>query len=375
MGTILSGRVHLAGAQHIDPRFYATLVDLKGAGKGGSYTETLGCFADLLGDLHIKNSVDSGPALVKALAFTPRMLLYCDELASGLFEKAKVTGGSRNSLFGDLLTLHDGHAVANDTKGNLDLPGKVRKIICDEGGAIEVKNAHFSMIGCVQPQTFADMWRGTKAAASGLQDRFLLVSSGQEFVPEPQRESDRAAVDQAIECIRKQISRYLPGQSDDEHISFTAEPLIRYPEELGARQREWWESRYTALGASSRMPALVMRMALMLAITNDAEEVTPDLLGQAIAFAEYQISLRERLLPPDAMSNVQAFEELIQRRFAKFGSQGLTFNQVRRYTNPEQHKLLGGYGPFMKAWQNLILAGVVRAASKNRKAAIYVYES
>jgi hypothetical protein len=372
VGGVLSGRVRLADTPYLDPRFYTVLIDVGGAGKGGAWLQVRAALTSLLGDLYIKNSVESGPALVQHLAFEPRTLLFSDEL-SGLFEKAKVTGSSKNTLFTELLTLYEGHETENDAKSNLALSSKIRDEIC-EGSSIKVANAHLSMLGLVQPLLYQTMWGGTKGGSSGLQSRLVLASSGQLTVPEPQVPSDAEKVDAAVARVKSQLARYVKD-SDYEDSPITepdkASGTIYRSPDIGQRQRDWWQERMGLLGASSRLPALMSRFAMLLAVTNDLEEITPEIFEQVLAFGEYQIQLCARFNPSDSVSFVHAFEDLIIRMFQKHGLDGLTFAQVRRYVNPEQKKLLGGYGPFWSAWNNVLRVERVITIGQTQRSAIY----
>ena len=223
VGSLLAGKVYIAGSTHIDPRFYTVMIDTKGAGKGGSWNEVRGALGPLILDnLNIAPSIDSGPALVLELAEHPRTLLYADELDK-VFETAKPTGSSRNSLFAELLTLYDGHETGNNAKANFQLPKETRDRVCKNGSAsINITNARFSLLGGVQPDVFATMWRGVKGGANGLQSRFVLVSSGNNSVPEPQRAGDRAVIRQSVDGVVEQVLRYIDtgapkiiGISDD----------------------------------------------------------------------------------------------------------------------------------------------------------------
>lgn len=371
VGGILSGKVHLDDARYIDPRFYMVLIDVGGAGKGGAWTQIRDALASVRGDLCIKNSVESGPSLVQHLAFEPRTLLFSDEL-SALFEKAKVTGSSKNTLFSELLTLHDGHETENDAKSNLELATKIRNEICD-GSSIKVTNAHLSMLGLVQPAIFQTMWGGTKGGSSGLQSRMALASSGQLTVPEPQAPSDFEKVEAAVARIKRQIEKYTAAGNDvDDPSQFigNSKTILR-PAEIGKRQRDWWKERMALLGASSRLPALLSRFAMMLAITNDSEEITPELFEQVLAFGEYQIAMCARFMPDDSTGYVHSFEENIVRMFEKHGADGLTFRQVRLFVNPEKKKLLGGYGPFWTAWNNLLRCERIVVIAKTPRSVVY----
>lgn len=360
VGALLSGKAYMRGETHIDPRFYTVLVDAKGAGKGGACAEVRSALCPLIeGQLNIAPSIDSGPALVLEVAQYPRTMLYADELDK-VFETAKPTGTSRNSLFAELLTLYDGHETGNSAKANFELPKDVRNRVCKNGGAsINVNNAHFSLLGGVQPEVFATMWRGVKGGANGLQSRFTLVSSGNKSVPEPQQPTDWLVLRQIAERITDQVQAYLNAETPQ---------FINMPTELGERLRTWWRERSDAHPkASTRTPAMLLRMLIVLAVTNGIQEITPELVDQAIGFGEYQIQLAERFMPSDAMTWTAVFEELILKAFRKHGGAGLTQNQARRYVNPEKHPLLGGFGPYSQAWNNLKNTGMITRVRTNTR--------
>ena len=77
-------------------------------------------------------------------------------------------------------------------------------------------------------------------------------------------------------------------------------------------------------------------------------------------------------MPSDAMTSTAVFEELILTTFRKHGGAGLTGNQVPRYVNPEKHKLLGGLGPFLQAWNNLNNTGMLLRLRTNARG-FYVF--
>jgi Bifunctional DNA primase/polymerase, N-terminal len=360
VGSLLAGKVFIAGSTHVDPRFYTVMIDTKGAGKGGSWNEVRGALSPVtLDSLNIAPSIDSGPALVLELAEHPRTLLYADELDK-VFETAKPTGSSRNSLFAELLTLYDGHETGNSAKANFQLPKETRDRVCKNGSAsINVTNARFSLLGGVQPDVFATMWRGVKGGANGLQSRFVLVSSGNNSVPEPQRPGDRAVIRQSVDRVVEQVLQC---------TDTGALKIIGISHDLSEQLRTWWkECSNSHPKASTRTPAMLIRILVVLCVTNDVDEVTPELVAQAIAFGGYQVRLAERFMPSDAMTWSAAFEELILTMFRKHGGAGLTMNQVRRYVNPEKHQLLGGFGPFLQAWNNLKNTGMLLRLRTNAR--------
>jgi hypothetical protein len=372
VGLELSGRVHLENSPHIDPRFYTILIDNKGAGKGGSCVEIRNALSGYLKELHILPSVDSGPALVQELVVEPKTLLFADELAS-LFEKAKTSGTSKNTLFEEFLTLYDGHSTANTAKSNKKMDKADREQLGMKAGSntMQVDNAHFAMLGCVQPLMFESMWRGTRGAASGLQDRFSLAQSGQTSVPEPQRPTDTDKVRRIVERISTQIDKFAVQQENgdpecgqDLEQQWQAPKKFTYPDELVNQARAWWKERETLEKVPSRLPAIVSRFLLMLLITNDSDTVTSDLLDQAFAFGDYQIAMH-RLMPEDATTNVQEYEQII-RRMLRDNPSGLSFRQLRRIIQPEKRKLLGGYKPFMDGWKSLLSAGVISSDRRGK---------
>ena len=235
---------------------------------------------------------------------------------------------------------------------------------------MQVDNAHFAMLGCVQPLMFESMWRGTRGASSGLQDRFSLAQSGLTSVPEPQRPTDTEKVRQIVERIGKQIDRFAVQQENGgdcaqnwEH-EWQAPKKFAYPDDLVNRARAWWKERENKDKVPSRLPAIVSRFLLMLLITNDSDTVTSELLEQAFAFGDYQIAMHG-LMPEDATTNVQEYEQVI-RRVLLNNTNGLSFRQIRRVVQPEKRKFLGGYKPFMDAWKSLLAAGVVASDTRGK---------
>jgi hypothetical protein len=185
-----------------------------------------------------------------------------------------------------------------------------------------------------------------------------LAMSGKSFVPEPQRLADPQKVKGAVDRIVRQIDKFQHQEEDygndcQEQFNTRAQTLC-YPNELGDRARAWWEERKNGEKVPARLPALISRVLMVLLITNDSDTVTSALQDQAFAFGDYQIAMHQ-LMPEDAVTNVQEFERIIINALTS-NSNGLSFRQVKRVVHPERRKLLGGYGPFMQAWKNLLSA-------------------
>src|SRR5208283_2495562 len=105
MGVALSGRTQLAGDyDNLQSRFYACLIGPPGSGKSAAQNEVKKALQGL-GDVYVQSSINSGPALVMALAEHSRLLYLPDE-ASGAFEKAK-----HGRSFPDMLHLLEDNQV------------------------------------------------------------------------------------------------------------------------------------------------------------------------------------------------------------------------------------------------------------------------
>src|SRR5260370_3911873 len=104
-------------------------------------------------------SIDSGPALVDTFQeimeqhalYDERgerfawLLLNPEELRD-VFEKAKASKESRNSIGSELLKLFEANVTGNRSRQN---------------GVKEINNAHLAIIGGAPPQVYEEMWLST----------------------------------------------------------------------------------------------------------------------------------------------------------------------------------------------------------------------
>ncbi len=339
-GLIRSGLDTLESEPYLQPRFYTALVADPGRGKSAAIKEVRSIFARISSRFSRCSSVDSGPALVdefheqseqmKKALFGDRaaILLDPDEL-SDLFEKSKSSRQSRNTIAGELLKLFEGNITANHARST----GK---------GKIEIENAHLAIIGGATTDGYPTLWTGTGGGANGLQSRFTIVASHVSKLPSQQQPTDAEKLAAVILRLCDQAAR--PGQR------------FKISDEASRRLKIWWNSTPRDKASEIRIADLVKRILIILASTNDADEIDIKLMEQAIAFGNYQIAVREQLNPMDSHSWVQGFENAILQVFQRSG-EALTYNDVRRLIHPERKP--GGVGVFFQAFQNLARSGML----------------
>lgn len=336
-GLMLSGRVKLEGETHLQPRFYTCMIAPPHAGKTAANNEVERLFLPKHDYLSV-TSIDSGPALVDTFQEisekyalydargerAARLLLNPDELRD-LFEKAKASKESRNSIGSELLKLFEANNTGNRSRQN---------------GVKEISNAHLAIIGGAPPQVYEEMWNSTGGAASGLQSRFTLVTTDKKM-PEVQAKWSAEEVAEISGKLRKQM------ENPPQEIRTSPEALTLF--------REWWRSTPRDRQSEARIADLVKRFLMVLVVTNGMDTIEPWIMKVGIAFGNYQIALREKFNPDDASGWVQGFEQRMLKAYRKHGE--LTERQLRRLISPEKHK--GGFGPYLQATKNLGLAGVV----------------
>jgi hypothetical protein len=341
-GLIRSGLDKLEGEPHLQPRFYTCFIKEPGWGKTAALNEVRNCMK-IIGRHCVTSSVDSGPALVDeftdcAAKIPPmsedksaRLLLDPDEMRD-LFEKSKVSPQSRNSLFTELLKLYESNRTGNRSR---------------KAGKSQLENAHLAILGGATPQGYETMWTGTGGGSSGLQSRFVLVTTNEPRMPVNKAASNIEALSASISRLQKQA-----GQSGQ---------IIRMSDQAATILRDWWGGSARDKSSESRVEDMVKRLCIVLAVTNDTVTVGPDLMRQAIQFGDYVIAVREKFNPADSHSWTQAFENQIitvaeRRKIA------MTMNDFRRLIHP--HRKPGGLGPYLQAWKNTLAAGILKLDGK-----------
>lgn len=326
VGLAFSGRTKLASPyRNLQPRFYTCLVGPPETGKSAAQ-ERVGRALRGLGKVHVEYSLNSGPALVMTLD-QHRRLLYLPDEATGALQKAK-----RGQMLADLLRLYESNEIG--------------RVVVDE--TINIPDAHFAMIATATPRVFEDMWQGTSGGGGGLQSRFVL-SFSEERMPLIGKDNDEQVVSEAVNELMDVLS---------------SAPLeISLPEKVG-------DFTFGLIGEGwlnpEQFPARVVsagrRFALILAACERKTQIDEETMKLGAAFIQYQMAAHERLMPPDAWSRVQLFENRIIAYFERHPS--TTHRDARNNIKPD--KSPGGFEAFNKAFNSLIKAGRLKEVDKNR---------
>lgn len=348
-GLIRSKENTFADEPHIQPRSFTCFIAPPWRGKTAAINEVRDVMSRVSSNFSAMSSMDSGPALVDAFEAQKektmaagcsgsRLILDPDELKD-LFEKAKVSAQSRNSLFTEFLKLYEGNRTGNCTKGT---------------GNTQIDYAHLAMIGGATVDGYPLMWAGSGGGGSGLQSRITVVGTNASKMPTIQRPKDEAVVRTVLERLKRQVQRV---------AHFT-----RWEPAAVKRFDEWWTSTDRAKPSEARIPDIVKRLLLNLAETNDSDTVDRHLLDKGIEFGEYEIAAREKYNPADSFSWVQDFENKIVQVFRN-RTVPMTQNIARRFVRPDRRP--GGFGAFLQAWGNLVKAGVLKPRGNTERAMKY----
>jgi hypothetical protein len=358
-GLIRSGRDTLQG-EHLQPRFYTCFVKEPGWGKSAAINEIRNAMSMLSppDEIAYVPSVDSGPALVdelkelsdkagmRAVSEISRIkfakcLLVPDEMTD-LFEKAKQTNQSKNTLFSELLKLYEGNETGNRARVN------------QKKGRLVVSNAHLALLAGATPFGYETMWTATGGGATGLQSRGVVITTSAARMPINKTQTDFQKMADVISRLNKLASL------DPREFRLT---------DAGRQMLQtWWASKSSEL-ANNRADDMVKRMLIVLAGSQEEDAFCDPLLIDtgmvelACQFGDYVIACREKFNVSDSHSWVQAAELAIMKIARKHGS--LTKNNLRRLTNADKRP--GGLGPFNQALKNLVENDMLILDGQSRK--------
>jgi hypothetical protein len=322
IGIKIAGRVKLASEPKLQTRFYSLMLSEKpGTGKSAADVETRDALATLLdGDVWIELSVDSGPALVEALAEHPRLILAPDEMADQ-WEKGRAGPGARNTLLGEFLKLYQGNETA-------------RRVVKKNAEPIKISGLYFAMIGGATEARNQHMWVGTAGASGGLQSRICMAHSNVKM-PRLKTPNDPAKINSAANALRENtfIDRelYLTRDAQD--------AILR------------WHEKEEGFEDPARIVDHAKRFAMILAATNNVPEISGDTMKRGLQFADYQIACAAKFMPQDASGYAQAFENRVLAYYERRKNKPASDRQIRRDICPERFP--GGFGEFSRALRNL----------------------
>jgi hypothetical protein len=348
-GLIRSGLDTLESDPNLQPRFYTCFVAEPGRGKTAAINEVRNIFSQLSIRYSCMSSVDSGPALVDEFSErqtkmalipdgdrTARVLLDCDEMRD-LFEKSKISAQSRNSMFTEFLKLYESNRTGNRSR---------------KAGKLQVENAHLAILAGATPEGYQTMWTGTAGGSTGLQSRFIVISTDAPRMPIERRPST-PNLGEVIIRLAEQVNR--PGQ------------IIKMEPEAIEALTEWWNLTPRDKPSEIRIDDMVKRLALVLAVSNDDtdnDSVSWDMMSRAIQFGDYLIACREKFNPADSHSWIQALENHILKVAQRHKDESMSQNDFRRLIRPDRKP--GGFGSFLQAWRNVIAVGALRADGTTR---------
>ena len=260
-----------------------------------------------------------------------------DELSS-LFEKARSTANSANSLFGELLRLYDSNETGRVVIGNETEQRKGR-------AHTKLTDAHLAIFSSATPPVFERIWQGTSGASSGLQSRFVLSYSDQR-IPPFQEITER----QVVAGIVGELAYVLKDAPTKLTMSNEAQEAVGL-----------W-SNLKAPDAPQRILDMGKRCAMNLAACAGTAEIDLGIMELALDFATYQYRVKDRLMAPDADGNVQAFENRVIAFYTRVGQ--ATLREARNSIRPERYP--GGFNAFERACGCLVRTGKLRRVGENR---------
>jgi len=332
VGLAISGRTQLAAPyRHLQPRFYACLVGGPSVAKTAAQKEVSKALSELR-KIRVERSINSGPALVDALAEHQRLLYVPGELR-GAFDKAK-----HGKIFDSFLDLYEENEISHRVKGKKPT---------------ELTNVHFAMIGTATPKRFGNIWQGTGGGSDGLQSRFVL-SFSEAAMPRVRNDNYEMLILDAALQLKDMLS--------------TEQAEIRLPETVGdftaGLTSNLTEDESRSIDQKyPRVLDMGRRFVLVLAACNGKSEIDHDTMKLGAAFIKYQIAVYDRLMPVDASSWVQDMENRMLSYFEKHAG-AHTEREILNHIKPRESN--GGAGTFKRALANLGSTHQIKQVGRNR---------
>ena len=232
-----------------------------------------------------------------------------------------------------------------------------------EGGKVEVRNALFALFGGTTTQRFPEMFIGTGANAGGLGSRFVF-SYSEQVMPRWKTPNDSQAIDAARTELRQVVNAFADLQAWEPRMS-----VVQMTEAGKSLFMEWRRDENLNIDRMRRLLDHVKRFAMILAACQGKEALDEEDMRLALAFGDYQIAISKKLMPPDASSTEQMFENLILQQLErrKVASAAKIQNGIR----PERQRR-GGFVSYSRAWSALTRTGkVVKAGLISKQQSVY----
>ena len=324
-GGICAENLRVSADVASEPRLYTVLL-------GKSYTDkkssalkkAIGFFQPWLngsgtapGGLKVEYGVGSAEGLAQDLGNCKRVLLAYDEFSS-FFAKAKVES---SVLLPMVTSLFEAIDWDNRTKQ----------------GAISLRGAHLSMVGCCTLDTYSAMWT-SQAIRIGFPNRLFVVWVDRKRKNPWPKPPDPEKLGAIRERITRQIER-LPKTFD-----------------IAPDARQLWEAWYHDMPESihaKRLDTIGFRLMAILAFTMDKEAIDLEVTEAVIRILNYELAVRTSVDPVDAENKIAALEEKIRRILAKGP-------RSRRELRRDTHADRIGLWAFEHALQNLQAAQDIR---------------
>jgi hypothetical protein len=333
VGCALSGKIAI---EHLQPRFYGCMVGPAGFGKTAVDKEVWQAIHPLFPHLYTPPTCcESQQSLVETLATHPHLMLAPDEI-SILLTKDRARMGNA-AILGEVLKLYE----RNDT-GRIVIKRTKTKPGEQKTDQTIVQDAHLGIFGGCTTVSFENVWCSKDAAASGLQTRFCL-SYSEQIAPRVKTATDLDKLASALDYLKNAVAGV-----------FNCECLPQYffySYEAQAMLHRWRPLDYHEVTQrhSPRILDMAKRVALLVSATQANMEIDEEAMEIGLRFADYQIALKDWLMPEDVSSYVEKFEKRIRKYVQKHGP--CSRRTIETGINPGA--LLGGYECFNRAWRAL----------------------
>lgn len=314
-GAIASGQLTLKLGMDSDTRLYTVLLGKSASAKKSSaMARTIEFFQKLNSPIPwiVNYGVGSAEGLANEFTKHQRILLAYDELRS-FTDKTKVQA---SVLLPMIASLFEKYSWDNTTKT----------------GAVSVRNARLSLVGCCTTETYEHLWT-TEAIAIGMLNRLFVVDAEAKPKVAWPNPPDQAALEQLRGRIQQQLAR-LPVTFD-----ITAEAKLL------------WEDWYCNLPVSEhakRLDSIGMRLMPILALTADKLNIDAVVVGRVIAILDYELKLRALTDPIDTDDRIARMEEKVRRTLNAKGQ------LTRRELQQKVHASREGLWAFDTALKNLM---------------------